>query len=315
MGIPIILDCDPGSDDAIAMMMALGREGQIDLRCVSTVAGNQTIEKTTRNALRLLELMERDIPVVQGATGPLIRPLETAADVHGESGLDGPQLPEAKGQAVNVRLLDYYADIIDSQEGKVTFVLIGPQTNMALFLLARPDLKEKIDRIIFMGGACFGGNRTLKAEFNIYVDPEAAQIVANAGIPLVMCGLDVTHKAIITPQEIEEFRSLGNRSGVVLAELLDFYTQRAEPAFLKEEEGPLIPLHDVVAIAYLLRPDIFLTRELFVSIDRSESPVSRGATIVDYQGRSGSPANMTVCFDINRDAFIQDLLQAVKTLP
>ena len=311
----IILDCDPGHDDAIAMMLAVGNPDAIELACVSTVGGNQVLEMTTNNALDLLYLMKTDVPVVAGLPGPLLRELEVAESVHGKTGLDGPTLERSPRRAEARNFVDAYTDILTESKDPVTIVATGPQTNVATFLLARPELKQKIASIVFMGGACFGGNWSPKAEFNIYVDPEAAQIVANAGVPIVMCGLDVTHKATITDEEVGRIGAIGNRTGRVFQELIEFYARTSSPDFLREEEGRKIRLHDVTAIAYLLRPDIFKTRDLFVAIDTSPSPYSRGATVVDYGGGYGRSTNMTVCFDIDRETFVNDLFVAVQRLP
>lgn len=316
MRIPIILDCDPGHDDAIALMLALGNKEIIDLKCISTVGGNQILDKTTRNALQLLELMDETVPVVKGMAKPLVRPLEIADSVHGDSGMDGPSLPPPHRSPSDSFLLDMYARILEESEEKITFVVTGPQTNMALLLIARPDLKAKIKQIVFMGGACFGGNWSPHSEFNIYVDPEAAQVVASSGLPVVMCGLDVTHKATITVEEIQRFRNIGNKTGVVFAELLDFFSKTSDPDFLKEEEGPKIRLHDVTTIAYLLKPEIFETRDLFVSIDMaSNMNVNRGSTIVDYTNSFKKEPNMKVCFNIDREKFIDLLFNSISKLP
>ena len=311
----IILDCDPGHDDAVAMMLALGNPRDIEIACISTVGGNQVLEFTTNNALDLLHLMDAEIPVVAGSAGPLIRELETAESVHGKSGLDGPVLVRSPREAENRNFIDMYTEIITQSEQKITIVLTGPQTNAAIFLLARPELKDRIESIVFMGGACFGGNWSPKAEFNIFVDPEAAQIVAGSGVPIVMCGLDVTHKAVITEDEVKRIAGIGSRTAGVFEQLIAFYSKSSGSDFLREEEGRKIRLHDAAAISYLLQPDIFTTRYLFVTIDTSSSPYSRGAAVVDYGCRYGRPPNMRVCFDINREAFVEALYAAISRLP
>ena len=312
----IILDCDPGHDDAIALMLALGSSDKLSIKAVSTVGGNQTLEKVTLNTLKLLTLMQRtDIPVFKGNEKPLTRPLESAASIHGVSGLDGPDLAAEQINVTSGNLVELYANVLRESKDKITFVVTGPQTNMAIFLLAYPELKPKIDKIIFMGGACFGGNWSPKAEFNIYVDPEAAKVVANSGVPLVMCGLDVTHKSTITFEEVERFRNIGNKTGKVFAELIDFFSSTSGKDFLAEQEGIKIRLHDVAAVSYLLSPELFTTRDLFVDIDVSDSNYTRGATIVDYDGIYHKKPNMTVCFDIDRKAFIEQLFSAIEKLP
>ncbi|WP_194436604.1 nucleoside hydrolase [Vibrio fluminensis] len=313
----LIIDCDPGHDDAIALMLAIGNRDKFDIQCISTVGGNQILEKTTNNTLKLLELMDVNIPVVAGRDKPLVRALEIADSVHGDSGIDGPELPFTQKRALDENFIDTYARLLDSldPDEKMTFVVTGPQTNMALFLLARPEYKDKIEQILFMGGACFGGNWSPKSEFNIYVDPEAAQIVSTSGVPIVMCGLDVTHQATINQEEIEYFRHSGSQCGLVIAEMLDFFSETSTPEFRREAEGKKIRLHDVTAIAYLLSPAIFETRELYYEVDLSESRIMRGATIVDYDNVLGKVANSCVCFDIDREKFIQLIKEAVSRLP
>ena len=220
--IPIIIDCDPGHDDAIALLLAVASP-EVELVGVTTVAGNQTIDKTTNNALRVLELAGRtDIPVYRGAERPFLRKQDVAAHVHGESGLDGPDLPPPSDAEQELHAVDYLAQEIRAREGKVTLVPTGPLTNIGLLFALHPDARP--ERIVLMGGAIGEGNRTPAAEFNIWADPEAAQRVFLEGLDTTMVGLDVTHRALIKDEHTERMRGAG-RVGKVVAELMDFYAR------------------------------------------------------------------------------------------
>src|SRR5580704_5980786 len=219
MATPIIIDCDPGHDDAIALLLAAASP-ELELVGVTTVAGNQTIEKTTLNALKVLELAGVDCPVAAGAAGPLVRTRSVAAHVHGESGLDGPDLPAPTGSAIDLHAVGFMAERIRERRGELTLVPTGPLTNIALLLALEPDARP--ERIVLMGGSVGEGNRTPAAEFNVWADPEAARRVFESGIDVTMIGLDVTHRAYITLEETETLRAAG-RVGKVAAELLDFY--------------------------------------------------------------------------------------------
>ncbi|MGO1308730.1 MAG: pyrimidine-specific ribonucleoside hydrolase RihA, partial [Kluyvera intermedia] len=219
MAQPIILDCDPGHDDAIAIVLALASP-ELEVKAITSSAGNQTPEKTLRNVLRMLTLLKRpDIPVAGGAVKPLMRELIIADNVHGESGLDGPALPEPSFAPQNFTAVELMAKTLRESPNPVTIVSTGPQTNVALLLNSHPELHAKINRIVIMGGAMSLGNWTPAAEFNIYVDPEAAEIVFQSGIPVVMAGLDVTHKAQIHAADTERFRAIGNPISTIVAEL------------------------------------------------------------------------------------------------
>ncbi|MEX7696230.1 pyrimidine-specific ribonucleoside hydrolase RihA, partial [Enterobacter hormaechei] len=223
MAQPIILDCDPGHDDAIALVLALASP-ELDVKAVTSSAGNQTPDKTLRNVLRMLTLLKRtDIPVAGGAIKPLMRELIIADNVHGESGLDGPALPEPGFAPQNCTAVELMAKVLRESAEPVTLVATGPQTNVALLLNSHPELHSNIARIVIMGGAMGLGNWTPAAEFNIFVDPEAAEIVFQSGLPIVMAGLDVTHRAQIMAQDIERFRTVGNPVATTVAELLDFF--------------------------------------------------------------------------------------------
>jgi pyrimidine-specific ribonucleoside hydrolase len=225
MALPIILDCDPGHDDAIALVLALASP-ELEVKAVTSSAGNQTPDKTLRNVLRMLTLLKRsDIPVAGGAVKPLMRDLIIADNVHGETGLDGPALPEPDFAPQNCTAVELMANVLRESPEPVTLVATGPQTNVALLLNSHPELHAKIARIVIMGGAMGLGNWTPAAEFNIYVDPEAAEIVFQSGIPVVMAGLDVTHRAQIMADDIERFRAINNPVARTVAELLEFFME------------------------------------------------------------------------------------------
>ncbi len=302
--IRVLIDCDPGHDDAIALLLALGSP-EIELLGVTTVAGNQTLEKTTANALRVLEHIGRDdVPVAAGADRPLTREQFVAAYVHGESGLDGPDLPPAQGSPVEQHAADFLAQKIRESERPVTLVPIGPLTNVALMLALHPDARP--ERIVLMGGAIAEGNVTPAAEFNIWCDPEAAARVFASGIDITMVGLDVTHKALFKPKHAAR---LEGRAGTMVQELLAFYDR-----FHKEVYGfDGSPIHDAVAVAQVFRPDLVETKHRGVKID-TESELSRGRTLVDLWGRAGWEPNCHVGVGVDADGFAELLIERVSSL-
>ncbi|CAM8674373.1 pyrimidine-specific ribonucleoside hydrolase RihA [Leclercia sp. M-A074-M] len=303
MALPIILDCDPGHDDAIALVLALASP-ELELKAVTSSAGNQTPDKTLRNVLRMLTLLKRgDIPVAGGAIKPLMRDLIIADNVHGESGLDGPALPEPDFAPQDCTAVELMANVLRESTEPVTLVSTGPQTNVALLLNGHPELHAKIARIVILGGAMGLGNWTPAAEFNIFVDPEAAEIVFQSGIPVVMAGLDVTHQAQIMAEDIERFRRIGNPVATTVAELLDFFME-----YHKTEKWGFqgAPLHDPCTIAWLLKPEIFNTAKRWVGVE-TQGKYTQGMTVVDYYFLSGNTPNTDIMLDIDRQAFV-DLL-------
>ncbi len=303
MALPIILDCDPGHDDAIALVLALASP-ELEVKAVTSSAGNQTPDKTLRNVLRMLTLLKRsDIPVAGGAVKPLMRDLIIADNVHGETGLDGPALPEPDFAPQNCTAVELMAKVLRESPEPVTLVATGPQTNVALLLNSHPELHAKIARIVIMGGAMGLGNWTPAAEFNIYVDPEAAEIVFQSGIPVVMAGLDVTHRAQIMADDIERFRAINNPVARTVAELLDFFME-----YYKTEKWGFqgAPLHDPCTIAWLLKPEIFTTARRWVGVE-TQGKYTQGMTVVDYYMLSGNEPNTDIMLDIDRQAFV-DLL-------
>lgn len=308
MALPVILDCDPGHDDAIALILALASP-ELNVLAVTTSAGNQTSDKTLNNALRILTLLGRDdIPVAAGAPKPLARELIIADNVHGESGLDGPKLPDPAFAPQAMTGIELMARCLRESPQPVTLVPTGPLTNIALLLAAHPELKGKIARIVLMGGAAEAGNWTPAAEFNIYVDPEAADMVFKSGIPITMCGLDVTHEAQVMDEDIERVRAITNPVAQCVAGLLDFFM-----IYHRDPKWGFAgaPLHDPCTIAWLLAPELFHGVECRVDIEtRGEHTV--GMTVVDRYGLTGKPANALVLLGLDRAGFIDLLVTRLR---
>jgi inosine-uridine nucleoside N-ribohydrolase len=308
MATPIILDCDPGHDDAVALLLALASP-ELELVGVTTVSGNQTLEKTTANALRVLDFVDRtDVPVHAGADRPLVRERFVAAYVHGETGLDGPDLPPPKTNARDQHAVAFIAEQVRARAGRLTLVPTGPLTNVALLLALEPDARP--ERIVLMGGAIGEGNRTPAAEFNIWADPEAARRVFGSGIDVTMIGLDVTHRALITDDHTEELRTAG-RTGRLVAELMDFYS-RFHRRMYPDLAGS--PMHDPVAVAHVARSGLVEARDAYIEVDCGWEQ-GRGRTNVDWRGREASPPpNAKVGVGIDADAFARLLIDRVTSL-
>jgi pyrimidine-specific ribonucleoside hydrolase len=309
--IPVIIDCDPGHDDALMLMLAFG-SGQFDVKAVTISAGNQTQEKTLTNALKILTLIGANVPVYKGAEKPMFRQLITAEYAHGETGLDGPLLPRATLTAQSVTACEGIAEILSHTSEKVTIVPTGPLTNIAIFLLGYPHLKNKIERISLMGGGIFRGNMTPLAEFNIFADPEAAAIVFSSGIPITMCGLDVTHKALVFQKDIDALRKIGNKSAKAAADLMDFFS-----IFYRNHRSELdggAALHDPCAIAWLINPAIFKTKLCYVAVE-TKGELTRGTTVVDFYNVLEMEPNAEVAYDIQRNEYIALILDAIRNLP
>ncbi|PWJ57422.1 pyrimidine-specific ribonucleoside hydrolase [Dyadobacter jejuensis] len=309
--IPIIIDCDPGHDDALMLMLAFG-SGRFDVKAVSTSAGNQTQDKTLGNALKLLTLIGQRVPVFRGAEKPLHRELIIADYVHGETGLDGPELPVPTFEQESTPAAEGIAHILEASSEPITIVPTGPLTNIALLLSTYPHLKHKIKRISLMGGGIFRGNMTPLAEFNIYADPEAAAIVFESGVPITMCGLDVTHKALVYAEDIARFRAIGNQTGTVAAGLLDFFSK-----FYRENRTELhggAALHDPCAIAWLMDPEMFQSKSCYVRVE-TQGAYTTGATVVDFYRVLAQKPNVEVVYDLNRERYIDLLATSIAALP
>jgi inosine-uridine nucleoside N-ribohydrolase len=304
----LILDCDPGHDDAVALLLALA-SNEAELLGVTTVAGNQTVEKTTANAIRVLDYIGRDeIPVAAGARRPLMRDLQVAGDIHGESGLDGAVLPPASREPQPDHAIDWMARTLSSAVSPVTFVATGPLTNVALFLARYPELELKIERVVLMGGAITEGNVTPAAEFNVWTDPEAAHRVFSSGLDLAMISLDVTHRALITRSHIKTLAAAGN-AGKLMADLYNFYL----PIHARRYGWDGAPAHDAVAMAYALDPSLLTTRHLAVVVDTGPEP-SRGRTYVDLWCQTDWEPNCHVAVDVDSDRFVEQLIERVAAL-
>lgn len=307
---PIIMDVDTGVDDAIAIFLAAGSP-ELEILGITTVAGNQTLEKTTRNTLKVAELLGLDIPIAKGARYAILQENEIAPDIHGESGLGFYVDAQSDYPLSDLSAVDLMAKLISQSDEKVTLVPTGPLTNIAVFLKTYPDLKEKIELISLMGGGALDWNHALVTEFNFFNDPEAAQIVFNSGIPIVMSGLDVTHKAYITREEIDRLVAKDNELSSATKGMLDFYFAR----YMKKKGFVGAALHDSVAVAYLIDPDLFHGYQAYVEMEL-EGAYTRGASMVDGLNLLGKKANVFVLDDLKREEFIkitidrfQDLLE------
>jgi pyrimidine-specific ribonucleoside hydrolase len=299
------LDGDPGHDDAIAWMLAASSP-ELQILSVTSASGNQSIEKTTYNALRVMALLGLRAPMAAGCPKPLVGPAFHAPSVHGESGLDGPALPEPVQTPVDLPAPDLMAQVILSSPQPVTIVSTGPLTNTAALLLSHPEVKGNIARISLMGGGVTHGNWTPAAEFNILVDPESADLVFRSGLPITMAGLDVTEKALLLPADFARIRAVGGPVAPVVADWLDFFYR-----FHKEKGYPGAPIHDGVAVAWLLAPQLFTSQEMYVEVETG-GQYSRGATIGDPYHLSGKAPNTTVLLDVDREAFADLFVTAVS---
>lgn len=307
--LPLVLDCDPGHDDALALVLALARP-ELDLRAVTTVAGNAGLRETTLNARRVLALVGReDVPVAAGASRPLVRPLHVADDVHGASGLEGADLPEPSVPARPEGAIELLRAVLEGAPAPVHLAAVGPLTNVALFVRTYPSLLERIASIRIMGGAITEGNTTASAEFNIWQDPEAARIVLDCGRPITLMTLDVTHQALFREADVLRLEALGTRPATVFAGLLRFFAR-----FHVERYGwDGSPIHDAVAVGHLALPELVETRPYRVDVETA-SELTRGRTVVDRYAQTGRPPNAEVGLRIDRERFIDVLIDAVRAV-
>lgn len=308
----VIIDTDPGQDDAVAILLALASP-EIEVLGITAVAGNVPLARTELNARKICELAGRsDVKVFAGAIRPLVRALVTAEAVHGRTGLDGPDLPEPTMPLEAAHAVDWMVETLMAEpSGSVTLATLGPLTNVALALVREPRIAPRVRQIVMMGGGFFeGGNTTPAAEFNIFVDPHAADIVFRSGIPITMMPLDVTHKALTTAARVDAFRALGNRSGVATAEMLEFF-ERFDEAKYGTDGGPL---HDPTTIAWLLRPELFAGRDCNVTVETG-SALTMGMTVVDWWGVTDRPKNATVMREIDAAGFFALLAERIGRLP
>ncbi len=308
---PIIIDTDPGQDDAVAILLALASP-ELEVLGITAVAGNVPLKLTEKNARKICELAARpDIKVFAGATRPMVRQLVTAEEVHGKTGLNGPQLPEPKMPLQEQHAVDFIVEtLMDRERGSVTLCALGPLTNIALALVREPMIAPRVKQIVLMGGGFFeGGNVTPTAEFNIYVDPHAADVVLKSGVPIVMMPLDCTHKALTTARRTAAFRALGTRVGVAIADMLEFFERFDEQKY-GTDGGPL---HDPCVIAWLLKPELFGGRHCNVTVETG-SELTMGMTVADWWGVTKRPKNATYMRDIDHVGFFDLLTERVSTL-
>ena len=309
----IIIDTDPGQDDAVAILLALASPDEIEVLGITAVAGNVPLSLTERNARIVCELAGRpDIAVYAGCDRPLKRKLVTAEHVHGKTGLDGPKLPEPKIKLQEKHGVDFIIDTILQEPGNaVSLCPLGPLTNIASAILKQPKIVSRIKQIVLMGGAYFEvGNITPTAEFNIFVDPDAAKIVFEAGIDMVAMPLDVTHKALVTGERNEAFRQLQSPVGIAVAEMTDFFER-----FDKEKYGSSgAPLHDPCVTAYLINPKIFSGKKINVEIE-TESELTLGMTVADWWGVTDRKANTFFVSDLDSEKFFNLLTERLGRLP
>ncbi|MEP1328796.1 nucleoside hydrolase [Pseudophaeobacter sp.] len=308
----IIIDTDPGQDDAVAILLALASPQEIDLLGITCVAGNVPVSRTQINARIICELAgQRQVKVFAGRAAPLRRPLVTAEYVHGKTGLNGPELFEPTMPLQSQSGVEFIIETLRAEPaGSVTLCPLGPLSNIAEAFQSAPDIIERVQEVVLMGGAYFEvGNITPAAEFNIFVDPEAADIVLKSGAPITMMPLDVTHKALTTRPRIEALRALDTPVGHFTAEMLDFF-ERFDIEKYGSEGGPL---HDPCVIAYLIRPDLFSGRHINVEIE-TQSELTLGMTVADWWGVTDRPANALFMGDLDADGFFDLITQRLALL-
>jgi len=309
----IIIDTDPGQDDAVAILMALGSPEDFDILGIVAVAGNVTLAQNARNALKVVELSGRkDIKVYAGCERPLRRHLVTAEHVHGDTGLDGPDLPAPTQQLEAQFGVDFIIDTLMANEpGEVTLATLGPLTNIAMALVKQPRIAERVKEIVMMGGGYFeGGNITPAAEFNIYVDPDAADVVLRSGIPIVMAPLDLTHQMQSTPARLARIKAVGTKAAEAVHAMLSF----SERFDLQKYQWPGAPLHDPCVIAYMLKPELFQGRHINVVIETS-SELTVGMTVADYWGVTGRVKNVQFLRSGDADGFYDLICERLSRLP
>ncbi|MBI9104802.1 MAG: nucleoside hydrolase [Spirochaetales bacterium] len=311
----IILDCDPGHDDMMAIMLAASNP-EIDLLGVTTVAGNQTGAKTFENARKILTLIGKkdlatgkEIPLARGADVPLFKPLTVAPQIHGSSGLDGAELPAPDVDALEIDAVDFIIKTLNESNEKITLVPTGPLTNIAMAFLKAPAIKNKVKEIVLMGGAVYDSNITPAAEFNIYVDPEAAKIVFDSGLPVTMIGLDVTNKSLMTFPVIEDMIGWNGPASKIVGPLMKFFAQANKDNF--GIDGA--PVHDALAVARVIDPSVVECEFLNVDIETA-SELTRGQTLADLYKVTGKEPNVDVALKVNVDRFLELLLGAIRTL-
>jgi purine nucleosidase/pyrimidine-specific ribonucleoside hydrolase len=308
-GCPVLLDCDPGHDDAVAIWLAAASPA-IDLLGITTVAGNQTLPKTTLNARRVCTVAGiTSVPIAAGRAQPLHGRLRAAADIHGESGLDGPVFGEPTVQAEPVGAVEFLRRVILDANRPVTLVATGPLTNVAALLLAHPEVAGRLREIVIMGGSTERGNVTPYAEFNVHADPEAADIVVRSGLPVTLCGLNVTHRALATSDALDRIAAVGTPLARICVELLIFFADRYRRVF--GFDAP--PLHDPVAVARVIDPTVVPVVRANVAIELAGTH-TRGATVIDLHGVTGRQPNTRVAISLDADRFWELIVTAIAAL-
>ena len=302
----IILDCDPGHDDAIALMMS-AKHPSLELLGVTIVAGNQTLEKTLVNGLNVCQKLGLSVPVYAGMKRPIMRQQIVAADIHGESGLDGPVFDPLTKKPEPEHAVSYLIRTLMASEGDITLVAVGPLSNVAVAMRMEPGIVSKIREIVLMGGAYGTGNVTPSAEFNIYADPEAARVVFTSGVPIVMMGLDLTNQTVCTADVIERMRNTGNRAGALFADIMSF-TLKTQAEVYGLAGGPV---HDATCIGYLIDPGCITTKDMYVEIDVNEGPCY-GRTVCDELGITGKTPNAKVGTKIDTPRFWDRVEECIR---
>lgn len=311
MRIPVIIDCDPGIDDVMALLLAFVRP-EIDVRLITTEAGNQTQDKTSYNARSFSSYMKQEVEIARGLEQPIFRELQIAESVHGENGLGEVIFPEPTiKESGRTAILALYETLMESDE-RMVLIATAPLTNIGALLLAHPEVKRKIRYISFMGGAAVGGNMSPTAEFNVFVDPHAADIVFRSGVPIVMSGLDVTHKAFLNEKDLEKISEIGTELSDRLVELLKFYGKAAtQTAFDEANYIKNIRLHDLCAVAYVINPDLFSGDDCYVAIEK-DGKLTAGTTVVDYKQSLPHPKNVHVLHTVKREEFVELFIKAIE---
>jgi len=309
----LIIDADPGADDVIALLLAFSARDKLDVRALTTVDGNVQLNYTSRNARMVREWVSRpDVPIYAGCSHPMLREPVHASEIHGKQGIVGvkifePKQPLEKGSAVQYLI----ATLLAAKPRSMTIATLGPQTNLAMALIENPNIKQGIKEIVMMGGAHFnGGNITPVAEFNVFADPHASDVIFKSGIPITVIPLDVTHKMLTSPRRIECLRKIGNQAGRIAADILDGYVMHD----IKHYNLPGGPVHDACTIGYILQPELFKGRMANVQVDTREG-ITFGATVVDYYGCTNSPKNARWITEGNTQAFFDLLTVQLSKLP
>lgn len=304
----ILIDCDPGHDDAMAIILAFANPEQFNILGITTVGGNQTLEKVSLNALKILTVIGKKVPVAKGASEPLIQPLMVAPEAHGDSGMDGPIVDEITLEYESINGIEFLKNQILQATDQVTIVALGPLTNIALLLKTYPEVKKKIEAISLMGGSFSSGNSTASAEFNFYIDPHAAYIVFHSGIPIIQAGTEVSAAASILHSEIELFHNKGKVSSFVY-DLLGFYSK-----FSKGLNIDRSPIFDACSVMYLLHPEIFRAKDYYVDIEL-QGKLTAGMSVTDKRVWYNMPEpNTTVLLDVDREKFVTYLSEAIFKL-